>query len=282
MQDGYRYSFIIVERPDRLGGDELSARLHRLAELGYAGAELQLVPVPESLLDRLERSLGDCALAVPSFLTGEAYSEGLCLCSPDARIRKQTTDRLIGYLPTVKRFGAVMVIGLLQGRASDEPNADLATARIEEGLSLVAEAAEAAGVDVVIEPVNHLQVGFHQSVAEVRGLIERIKSPALRPMVDTLHMNIEEASLTDPVRACGTALRHVHLCESNGGRFGTGRVDFPAVLAALRQVGYGEWCSVKVYRHLDFAAAASTSIGFLRSIAIEGSADAPRRAGGGP
>jgi sugar phosphate isomerase/epimerase len=268
MQDGFRYSFIIIERPVDLGPDELLARLRRLAELGYTGAEFQLMPTSDAFVDRLERWLSDCGLVVPSFLTGEAYGEGLCLCSPDASVRKATVDRLIGYLPTVKRFGAAMVVGLLQGRASDEPNTDLAVARIEDGVKRVAEAAEAAGVDVVIEPVNHLQVGFHHSVAEVRSLIERIKSPALRPMVDTLHMNIEEASLTDPIRACGTALRHVHLCESHAGRFGTGRVDFPSVLGTLREVGYGQWCSVKVYRRLAFADAAKTSIDFLRSVAI--------------
>jgi len=268
MQDRFRYSFIIIERLGALAPDELAARLRRLAELGYAGAEFQLVPTGDAFLDRLERLLSDNRLVVPSFLTGEAYGEGLCLCSPSADVRKATVDRLIGYLPTVKRFGAAMVVGLLQGLARDEPDTTVAVARIEDGLKRVTEAAEAAGVDVIIEPVNHLQVGFHHSVAEVRSLIERIGSPALRPIVDTLHMNIEEASLIDPIRACGTALRHVHLCESNGGRFGSGRVDFPAVLATLDDIGYDRWCSVKVYRRLAFAEAARTSIDFLHSLAV--------------
>jgi len=268
MSDGFRYSFIIIERLNDLGPDEISARLGHLAKLGYAGVEFQLVPTSDAFVDRLERSLADSGLVVPSFLTGEAYGEGLCLSSPDAHVRKTTVDRLISYLPTVKRFDAAMVVGLLQGRASDEPHTAVAVERIEDGLKRVAEAAEGAGVDVVIEPVNHLQVGFHNSVAEVLSLIARIRSPALRPMVDTLHMNIEEASLTDPIRACGTALRHVHLCESHGGRFGTGLVDFPSVLGTLRGVGYARWCSVKVYRRLAFADAAKTSIDFLQSVAI--------------
>jgi len=267
MDEGFRTSFIIIERPVDLGPEELAFRFHRLAELGYAGAELNLMPASDAFFDHIERALSASGLVIPSFLTGEAYGEGLCLSSPNAAVRKATVDRLIGYLPTVKRFGAIMIVGLLQGRASDEPNAELAVARIEDGLRRVAEAAAAAGVDVVIEPVNHLQVGFHNSVAEVRALIGRINSPALRPMVDTIHMNIEEASLTDPVRACGTALRHVHLCESHAGRLGTGRVDFPAVLATLRDIGYRHWCSVKVYRRLGFAEAAKSSIEFLRSVA---------------
>jgi 5-keto-L-gluconate epimerase len=243
----------------------LSARLSLLAGLGYGGVEFQLAHPFGVDLDRLERTLAVNRLVVPSFLTGEAYSDGLCLSSPSADVRKAAVERLIGYLPTVKRFNAIMVVGLMQGRLSDEANVDLAVPRIEDGLKRVAEAAEKAGVDVVIEPVNHLQVGFHNSVAEVRTLIRRIGSRAVHPMVDTIHMNIEEDSLTDPIRACGAELRHVHLCESHGGQLGTGRVDFPSVLAALDQIGYRDWRSVKVYRRLAFQEAADTSIKFLRS-----------------
>jgi sugar phosphate isomerase/epimerase len=266
MPEPLRYSFIILERLADLGEDELSTRLRYLTDLGYGGAEFQLTHPTGIDPVRLERSLKDCGLAVPSFLTGAAYAEGLCLCSPDPGVRLATVDRLVGYLPTVKRFNAIMVVGLLQGLTSDEPNLELAVPRIEDGFKRVAEAAEKAGVDVVIEPVNHLQVGFHNSVGEVRALIARIGSPAIRPMVDTVHMNIEEDSLTDPIRDCGVSLRHVHLCESHAGRLGTGRVEFPAVLGTLKQIGYRDWCSVKVYRRLAFKEAAQTSIDFLRSV----------------
>jgi len=261
-----RYSFIMVEPLARLGEGTLFERFRHLAALGYGGVELQLNHPTGVDLDRLERALADCGLVVPSFLTGEAYAAGLYLCSPDEQVRRAAVDRLVGYLPIVKRFGAIMVVGLMQGLLSDEPDVKAAAARIAGGLRQVAAAAEIAGVDVVIEPVNHLQVGFHNSVDEVLGLVARIGSPAVRPMVDTIHMNIEEASLTEPIRMCGKSLRHVHLCESHGGRLGTGRIDFPAVLATLSDGGYGGWCSVKVYRQLAFADAAKTSIEFLRAI----------------
>jgi D-psicose/D-tagatose/L-ribulose 3-epimerase len=263
-----RTSFIIVDRPADLGEAELRSRLAVIRDHGYAGAEFQLTRPAGVDLDRLEGWLREYDLRIPSFLTGEAYGEGLCLSSPDAAVRRATVDRLIGYLPVVKRFGAVMVVGLLQGRRSDEPDAGIALARIADGLTAVAAAAAAAGVEVVIEPVNHLQAGFNNSVAEVLALIERLGSPAVRPMVDTIHMNIEEDSLVAPIRACGRALRHVHLCESHGGRLGTGRIDFPAVLQALAGVGYQGWQSVKVYRKLGFAEAVATSMDYLRSLGV--------------
>lgn len=263
----FKTAFIMIERPAAVGETELRARLKLLGELGYDGAELQLTDPPGVDLDRLARWLEEEKLALPSFMTGEAYADGLCLSSPDPDIRRRTVQRLASYLPIAKRFGALLVVGLLQGLRRDEPDPVVAGARIADGLKALGEAAERAGVDIVIEPVNHLQVGFHNSVREVTDLIARIGSPAIRPMVDTVHMNIEEAPLTEPIHACGKALRHVHLCESHGGRFGTGRIDFPAVLAALKQTGYAGFTSVKVYRNLPFAEAARSSMAYLRSIA---------------
>jgi sugar phosphate isomerase/epimerase len=56
------------------------------------------------------------------------------------------------------------------------------------------------------------------------------------------------------------------LCESNGGAFGTGHVDFMAVGRALNQIGYTGFASVKVYRQSDLETAARESIDYLRRI----------------
>lgn len=262
-----RHSFILMDRLATLGGPAgLQRVLGILQNAGYDGIELNLTQPLGIDADDLERLLDAHHLRVPSFLTGEAYFDGLCLGAPDPARRLGATERLISYLPVAQRFGAILVVGLLQGLRRDEPDASLAHARIVDALRPVARAAEEAGVEFVIEPVNHLQVGFHNSVAEVVALIDEIGSPAIRPMVDTIHMNIEEASLTQPILDLGPRLRHVHLCENHGGQLGTGHIDFPAILRALGTIGYTGWKSVKVYRHLGLEAAARTSLDYLRGL----------------
>lgn len=264
-----RYSYIFM---DRLTSLHAPADVHRLLgtlrDCGYDGVEFNLTQPLGLDPVFLERALNQHQLAIPSFLTGEAYFDGLCLSSPRAEIRRQTVDRLVSYLPIAQRFDAILVVGLLQGTRRDEPNPEAAAQRIAQCLGELGEAAEKAEVDIVIEPVNHLQVGFHNTVAEVRELIGKIGSPAIKPMVDTIHMNIEEASLTQPIHDCGSSLRHVHLCESNGGQFGTGHVDFASVLKALDQAGYNRFASVKVYRHLPLPQAAKTSLDYLRHVHV--------------
>ena len=262
-----RYSFIVLERLDSFRSpDDLHKKLVDLSEAGYEGVEFSLTEPSGIDLDQLQSWTRDLGLEVPSFLTGEAYNDGLCLSSPLASIRRQTVERLISYVDVADRFGAILVIGLLQGLRSDEPDPEKANGRITECLRQVADVAEAKGVDCVMEPVNHLQVGFNNSVGEVLQLIEKIGSHAIRPMVDTVHMNIEESSQTSPILRCGDQLRHVHLCESNGARFGSGHVDFSAVLQALDEIDYTHFASVKVYRNLAWKEAVDSSLGCLKNL----------------
>jgi D-psicose/D-tagatose/L-ribulose 3-epimerase len=261
-----RLSYIVLPRLAAFGSTAaIRDTFALLRDCGYAGVELNLTdPLGIDRGELLDLVAG-AGLVVPSLLTGEAYQDGLCLSSPDAAIRDRTVQRLLGYLDVARHFDACLVVGLLQGLRCDEPDPIVANRRIIPCLKSVAEAAHAKSVDLVIEPVNHLQVGFNNSVAEVLALIDAIGSPAVRPMVDTVHLNIEERSLIDPILACGPALRHVHLCESNGGGFGTGHIDFAAVRRALEQIGYDRFASVKVYRNEPFEQAARSSLQCLRS-----------------
>ena len=257
-----RYSYMLIDEREVFAND-LQGFLNLIKASGYEGIELNLTPGLLGQLDRVESAVQASDLTVPSFLTGAAYTEGLCFASPDADVRRRTVERLISYLDIARRFDAILVVGLLQGLRSDEADTDTANERIAACLRQVARAAENQAVELVVEPVNHLQVGFNNSVGEVRQLIERIGSPAFKPMVDTVHMNIEETSMLQPIRDCGTNLRHVHLCESNGGLLGSGNIDFGAVLHTLDEIGYDGFASAKIYRNATHKQAITTSLEYL-------------------
>ena len=258
----FRFSYIIVDFS--AVEQDPAAAFAFLKRCGYAGVELNLTQPVLDRIEELERAAVDHDLVVPALLSGAAYQDGLCLSSPDPEVRR-TVQRLEIYLEVAARFKALLVVGLLQGLRSDEPDAEAANRRIVAGLREVGSAALKLGVELVIEPVNHLQVGFNHSLAEVQQLIAAIGAPAFKPMLDTIHMNIEETSLTEPIHSCGSSLGHVHLCESNGGILGRGHIDFSSVLRTLQAVGYQRFASVKVYRKASFQEGASSSLQYLRN-----------------
>ena len=264
-----KFSYLVYEPVPDL--PELVARMKRVSELGYDGIELVATHPLGYPIQELVAAVERTRLPVVSLLSGWSYSnEGLCLSSPDATVRNRATARLIEYVELAARLGSLVVVGLMQGLRTDEPDPVKANERIAAALSRVARAAELQRVPIIIEPVNHLQVGFNHTAAEVAELIHRIGSPAVTLMLDTIHMNIEERSMLDTIRNYGKRIGHFHLCESNGGPFGSGNLDFDSVLAALDEVGYDKYVSVKIYRNASWENASRSAIEFLRGLRQRG------------
>lgn len=261
-----KYSYMIFKPLSVQEPDSLRAALEQISECGYEGVELNLAHPAAVDLGTLDSWLRDLGLVIPSFLTGAVYSNDCCMSSKDAGTRRRAVEHLFACLESAARFGALLVVGLLQGQRSDENDTQTANRRITDCLREVGARAVDAGVRVVIEPINHLQVGFNHSVAEVRELVNAVGCEAVQPMVDTIHMNIEEKSVVQPIMDCGAELGHVHLCESNGALLGSGHVDFHAVLKALEAVEYNGFASVKDYRSPDLAHSARSCLRFLRDL----------------
>ena len=250
--------------------DELDRRMALAASLGYAGIELTATHPLGYSVDDIAALVDRHKLPVVSFLSGWSYpNEGLCLSSPDSNVRLFAADRLAEYAAIAARLGAVVVVGLMQGLRSDEPDPSTANDRIVETLRIVAPVADDLGTTLVLEPVNHYQVGFNNTAAEARAIVDRVDSPGMGYMLDTVHMNIEERSIVGTIREHGPSIRHFHLCETNGGRFGTGGLDFPSVMAALRDARYDRFASVKVYRGASYDEAARGSAEFLRGLGVD-------------
>ena len=264
-----KYSYLVYEPVPKLS--DLSRIFKRVAQLGYHGIELVATHPLGVPIDEILALTREYQLPVVSLLSGWSYSnEGLCLSSADASVRERAAARLIDYVDHAARLGSVLVVGLMQGLRSDEPDETIANTRIAGALKQVAKAAEGKRVPVVIEPVNHQQVGFNNTAAEASAMATRVGSPALGYMLDTIHLNVEERSVPGAIREYGPKARHFHLCESNGGPYGSGGIDFPGVLAALREAKYGHFISVKIYRKVaGWDEAATGAAAYLRKIGAE-------------
>jgi D-psicose/D-tagatose/L-ribulose 3-epimerase len=257
-----RFSFLFHEPVTKL--DALEHRMAVLSSLGYQGIELSAFHPVEYADDQVLELSRLYKLAVVSLLSGWSHAhEGLSLCHPDPVLRGRAVCRLNDYVGQAANLGAILVVGLMQGFRSEEPDGGIAIDRIEEGLRRVARNAESRDVMVVIEPVNHLQAGFIHTASQAAALVERIASKTVSYMLDTFHLNIEEASPLETIRDHGRRISHFHLCETSGGLPGTGHLDFSAVLSALGDANYGGFVSVKSYRMTDWEDAAKRWAGTL-------------------
>src|SRR5258708_35892233 len=85
------------------------------------------------------------------------------------------------------------------------------------------------GVVLCVEPLNRFETSFINTSSQAIEVIDRVGHPACKILLDTFHMNIEERSIGDAIRAAGSWLRHIHACWNDPGTPGSGLSPWPEV-----------------------------------------------------
>jgi D-psicose/D-tagatose/L-ribulose 3-epimerase len=243
-----RFSYVLPDPASYRDWTEFEGDVACVQQSGYDAVELQIADPAQFDEPRVRAVLDRIGLPMCAFQTGSSYAtRGNCLSTADAAVRDRTLALLRSFVDLADRWKSVIVFGSLQGRLKDEPRRDLAEARIVDALRDVGAYATACRVTVAFEPVNQLEVGFHNTIAAGAALVRGLNLPGVRLMVDTFHMNIEEQDMLAPLAGVADILVHVHLSETNRDVLGAGHWGTRAFLAELRRLGYAGYCSVGVY-----------------------------------
>jgi sugar phosphate isomerase/epimerase len=241
------------------------ANLTKIAGWGYDGVELA-VRNPD-LLDwkQLAEMNGKHGLIVPAIGTGQAWGEEhLSFTSLDQAVRRAAVERIKRQIEFARRFDALVIIGLIrgitpQGQPKKESMHNLMVC-LEECLGTAAS----TGVRLAIEPLNRYETDLIHSVQEGLALIQEIGSSCLGLLLDTFHMNIEEANIENSIIRAGKQIFHFHVADSNRWHPGAGHLDFGSILGALQSTGYTGWISGEFMPLPDADSAAARGIHFLK------------------
>lgn len=243
-----KFSYVLPDPASYRDWMDFEIDLACIKQAGYDAVELQIAdPV---LFDeaRVKKALQTTGLPLCAFQTGATYAtRGNCLCTADRFVRERTEKLLMAFVDLAARWNATIVLGSLQGRLRDEPDRIVGETRIGEALRRVGVYAESRKATVAFEPVNHGEIGFHNTIAEAAALVRTINLPSILLMVDTFHMNIEEKDMLAPLAGIKDILTHVHLSETNRDVLGTGHWDTMGFVTELRRIDYRGFCSIGVY-----------------------------------
>lgn len=165
------------------------------------------------------------------------------LIHPDDGIRKNGMNYVRHCIEAARTIGATNVIGPIYsavGRVwqatDDERRRDL-DLLVEQLRQLSVYAAD-HGVVLCVEPLNRFETSFINLADQAIEVVDRVGHPSCGILLDTFHMNIEERSIGDAIRAAGPRLKHLHSCENDRGAPGSGHVPWHEVAAALKDVDY--------------------------------------------
>ena len=165
------------------------------------------------------------------------------LIHSDESIRKNGMDYVRHCIDAAKTVGAKNVIGPLYSavgrtwqstdneRKRDE---DLLVRQLKELSKYAAD----RGVGLAVEPLNRFETSFMNLASQAIDIVDRVDHDSCGILLDTFHMNIEEQSIGNAIRAAGGRVRQIHTCENDRGAPGSGHVPWQEVAQACRDIGF--------------------------------------------
>lgn len=265
--------------------------LRSAARHGFAGAELGMgadgdlnaASTPTELA-ALRDLAGDLGIDIVSVVSMAAMVDNLVADDRSLRARGLVATQRQIELAHELGAGAVLVVPGYVGVdfiANAKPVAY--EAAYDRALAAVAELAATATAAGVVIGIENVWNRFLTSPLEMRGFLDAVGSPAVGAYFD-IGNTLATGYPQDWVRALGSRIVRVHAKDYRmvpGGLSGfvdllSGDVDFPAVTAALAEVGYDGWISAEVTPYRDFPdqaiANASASLDRILAGASEGGA----------
>ena len=216
--------------------------IRKAAAIGFDILEFQAQPLLEMSdehLRELKRLADDCGIEL-------TYSLGLDpaydVSSADESVRRGG----ILYLQHIVEKIGIMEGKLLSGVSYagwGSPNyvVDDKSALVERSKASMREilrTAEDYGVTYCVEAVNRFEGCIINTAREALDYVADIDSPNIGILLDTYHMNIEEASIGDAIRLAGDKLTSFHTGENNRSVPGRGHLDWDEIFGALHDIGY--------------------------------------------
>lgn len=220
--------------------EELEKLAPKVKQMGFDWLEVPLENLADMDHKRGREILAAHGLGVS---TCAAMGPDRDLIHPDQAIRESGMAYVRGAIQATHDLGATNLVGPIYsavGRTWQMTEEERArdTDLLVENLSELARYAADYGVILCIEPLNRFETSFINLAEQVIQVVDRVGHPNCRVMLDTFHMNIEEKSLGDAIRAVGPRLKHLHACENDRGAPGSGNVTWQEVAKALKDINY--------------------------------------------
>ncbi len=229
--------------------EPLAATLARIAPLGYKYLEIQGTPADYDT-GEVRRLLKKYQVQCYGSVTLMLGSRNLL--AVDEGERAASVQYVKDIITMVKELEGEMVsvvpgtVGKIVPGARPEEEWDWAVASMQECYAFAQE----AGVKLGIEPINRFETYFINRGDQALALAEAT-GPDCGVVLDIFHMNIEEADPFGMIHTAKDRLVGFHVADNNRMAPGMGTIDWPKLVATLKDSGFDGPLSVEFAAPVD-------------------------------
>jgi D-psicose/D-tagatose/L-ribulose 3-epimerase len=242
--------------------ETLDAVARRIAGWGYDAIEIPIEAIGDWSPDAARAVFDEVGLT-PVICAVMAPGRELAAAPP--HVVAETQDYLRHCVDVAQTVGATRVVGPIYtsvGRTWRMPAEErpALVADLREALRPVANYAGERGIMVGIEPLNRYETSVLTTVDQVLELVGELPRESVGVAPDVYHMNIEEKSISDALRACGDRMIHVQVCANDRGTPGDDHLDWDDIRAGLLDIGYDQIMGIESFTPDNETIATAASI----------------------
>ena len=195
----------------------------------------------------LKEIVSDHGLHIPALATGRGFAlDGLSLSDADPMNREKAIELLRGHIDLANQLRTNVVVGLLRGRRTESNTPEECLRRLTDSLRICGRYAAQKGCKIFLEAINHQDTNIANTAKESADLISTVGSHAVQLLLDTYHMDIEENSISETIRAHIDNLGHFHLADRKRCTPGTAGIGFHEIIKELQALGYQGTMTVEI------------------------------------
>lgn len=214
--------------------------LGAIARAGFHGIE-PLIAHPAKIPTRdFLDLLADNDLEIFAFRTGAIATEHhVTFNSSTQAERDEAVRRFIEVSHFAAGYGKPhLIVGWIQGWKREQHS----YAEVEENLASClrkcAAQAEKDGITILLEPLNALELNYHNRVGEVVAFLDQLQIPDIGIVLDTYHMKLEGEDFGEAIRSASSYLEHFHLADEKRCIPRWGEFEYPVIQNVLEEIGY--------------------------------------------
>lgn len=221
-------------------------RIALASRLGYDAVELHWADPSQIPLKEISSACSENHMEISAFATGRAYvQEGLSLIHEDGTIRTAAIKRLKEFVDAASPYEATVIIGCIRGNLTSEASRASSLERLASSTRIVAEYAKSRNVGIVFEAINRFENNYLNTAQETAAFIRENDLPNTKILLDTFHMNIEDADMSKAIIDCGDLLGYIHIADSNRHYAGAGHIDLKKIINSLNTADYKGYISAE-------------------------------------
>lgn len=216
---------------------EIRMLFRLLRREGFYGVELNLPDLGLIKPEELHGLLKEYGLKMDMLATGAyAKTHHLSLSSAIPSERQKAVEGCRQNIDYAAAMGCGIILGFFKGgpeSGSRDGEQHFLTSMME-----LKPYIEEKQVLVLLEATNHKESSIIRTLKDGARIIDCLDSPLIRLLADTYHMNIEETSVLDSLKAYQSYYPHLHISDNNRAFPGLGSMDFTAIYEKLIEMDY--------------------------------------------